>query len=535
MYRIRLVVPRRELLGSQKKGADHKRLRRFIAEKAKSARAIVVSLNALMFGGLVQSREIVRPKLDVAGLKRAVKALLRMNPKLGIYSQFIVPRLMPLVRTEKDVGMWADTFEYSKERYKENKSGKGTRRLRDLKKRLPLRILRKIEANFRSVRRFAQGVASQASLFNCLLFSFEDCQRNGLNRILRDDLRKKLRQASNTFIADGGDEGGILLLSRSISHFRPNLKRGEASSLKLQTRDSRSGSPAKVAESERSRSVRVVGIKPEKLRMVPLYGMHTLKHNLDILGRLLDLEWEFRSPGPTDRGSSRQNRTGTESKGSLLIVNPPESPGRDLFLRPLDETSLTWPIRRGNLLQEAKVMPIPGIESTGHPFYLLDIRYTNGGDPSIINNLLRPEVTRYLRFYASTCTVSNSLGYAAAIITLDKALGNRASSEARNSTLIERLLDGLFFQGILRGRLKTILEREGINIYDLCSLTPVGQRAVVASIWQFLKEACSFIVKQGRFSRSIRRDFRLRVSLPWNRLFEAEIELKPKTTKSVRR
>lgn len=87
-----LAVPGRELMGNKKTPGDPEKLARFLSEQAKDADIAVVSIDTLVYGGLLSGRlhhetaEELGERLDVLGeIKRA-------NPRIKIYAFSLIMR-----------------------------------------------------------------------------------------------------------------------------------------------------------------------------------------------------------------------------------------------------------------------------------------------------------------------------------------------------------------------------------------------------------------------------------------------------------
>ena len=87
---IELVVP--EALGNKKQPADLEKVDRFLLEACRDADGLVLSLDTLLYGGLVPSRihhaspEDLEPRLDI------IRKLKQENPNLLIYGFQVIMR-----------------------------------------------------------------------------------------------------------------------------------------------------------------------------------------------------------------------------------------------------------------------------------------------------------------------------------------------------------------------------------------------------------------------------------------------------------
>jgi hypothetical protein len=72
---VELVLPPRIMLGTLARGADQRELVRWLRQHAREADAAVFSWDALMYGGLVQSRDPGLPVVDPIEIRENLEAV----------------------------------------------------------------------------------------------------------------------------------------------------------------------------------------------------------------------------------------------------------------------------------------------------------------------------------------------------------------------------------------------------------------------------------------------------------------------------
>lgn len=138
------------------------------------------------------------------------------------------------------------------------------------------------------------------------------------------------------------------------------------------------------------------------------------------------------------------------------------------------------------------------------PVALADLRYANGGDLTLMQALLEGGQAARLTAYAGWNTAGNTLGTALAALAVA-----RPDSPERGRFLLERLADDLVYQGRVRARLRESLGHAGL------SLTSAEQAAMQEALPREMATALGQLgLPQAGWS----------VTLPWDRLFEVELE-----------
>lgn len=150
-------------------------------------------------------------------------------------------------------------------------------------------------------------------------------------------------------------------------------------------------------------------------------------------------------------------------------------------------------------------------QASGRPLLLADLAYANGGDPALLMQLGRPGAPGTLpmpQAYAGWNTASNSLGSALAQAVL--AQGRWHETAAREALALRLLEDGLY-QGQLRQAFRGSIDESQATAADLLT----AARATViapANAWA-AAHGLGFRVKD--------------IALPWGRSFEIDLALEP--------
>jgi hypothetical protein len=160
--------------------------------------------------------------------------------------------------------------------------------------------------------------------------------------------------------------------------------------------------------------------------------------------------------------------------------------------------------------------------------FILDVFNPNGSNPSFVEAYLGLEL-KNVWGYSAWNTASNSLGTLLSLIATSRSL--EVKKKALAEFYISRLLDDHLYQGVLRNTLERTIDESGGDIYKVSKskgfFESFRDDVFVPKAEEFLER---FI--RGRkldiydFSSSENRISIEKFSLPWDRTFECEIEVK---------
>ena len=201
-----------------------------------------------------------------------------------------------------------------------------------------------------------------------------------------------------------------------------------------------------------------------------------------------------------------KGRVVEDEKGAdlILFVNTPEVSQRDLFFEE--------PYKGRDLNEFVK--EIKEALDRGRKVAVADMAYANGADPDLIPLLKAKVDIRKLVSFAAWNTAGNTSG-----TVLAQALVPRKNEKIHLESLLSRFIDDYFYQTLVRKEIFKNLREKPVSPADL------GEH------WAEIE----WIVKKdlGEQADSFLREFRIsnfefRISLPWPRIFEVEVELKLK-------
>lgn len=463
MAGCRLVLPPRRLLGNYLDPGDPEALLDWVEQNQGGASGLLLSLDMLGWGGLVASRRLDPPaELPLRRLAQAAR-LARKSPTWAFST---VMRTAPTQTSLEEVEQAARITELALWMARAEQDRPGARdRVEDLRRGIPAHwVERYLEARRRhhAANRAALEHAA-AGDFRFLLLGVDDSRTEGLNVLEAAALEAEVsRLGAPAAVAPGTDETAMLLLVRALAP----------------------GHPVAIRWSRETDRTRVTRYEDR-----PLEGV---------------VEAQARAAGVDLRDDAPRQ---------VWVYGPhgeqPEAAGQG---RPR-------PSRRASLFVEALAREL----ERGTRCAVADVARANGGDRSLVRELLATGVYPRLAGYAGWNTAGNSLGTALAVAALAPERPTVASERERLAFLIERLADDVLYQADLRQVVATPLGGSFVRLDGprLDQARREVQRLVGEALRrQFREHFASLPLPGGPY-----RLAGVAVDLPWPRTFEVEVEV----------
>lgn len=470
---IELVVPPLELLGDKKRSADVAGISAFLTERAAGCDAAVLSLDMLLYGGLIPSRlhHLERSELD--GRLDVVRALKRANPAMRVYAFQCIMRCPSYDSAEEEPDYYEDFgFALFRRKYlldvRERTGELSADEERELAAiEVPEEVLGDYEhrrdlncdMNIAVLDLIGEGA------IDFLVIPQDDSAPFGYTAIAQKRViaaLKERRLDDRVMIYPGADEVAMSLLTRAwVEHegLCPSIWPFYASVLGPTIVPNYEDRP--MFESLKSH-VRVVGA-----------------HFADV-------------PSEAD---------------VILAINAPGKVMQESFVAP-EEVDLTYTSYR-NLADFTQ--RIAEHLARGRRVALCDSAFSNGGDRACIEQLDRLGVLGSLASYAGWNTNCNTLG-----TTLAQAIVGRPG-QAATRNLYYRIIEDVFYQAEVR---PAVVDRDlpamGLSYYDF------GDRQ--ADVEELIRGEL-----QQRFDAlDLAREHPVRIEsvyMPWRRMFEIGMEI----------
>lgn len=461
---VRLITPPVELMDYFKRPSRPDDIWAWVEREAIDAGAFVLSIEQLLFGGLLASRSNTCSPGSLRQSLKRLEGLKERYPGLKIYASNVLMRTTVSTLSRESQRWWEQIAEYSRAKYAvlseagENKN-QAAEQLEQLEAEIPKAVLEEfLEArqrnhivNMECVRLAKDGV------FERLLILQEDCSALGLQVLEQREIFKAIEDANlqnKVFLHNGTDEAGMELVLYALAE----------------------GSVSEVC----------IEWLWENREFTAKYEDRPFAENL---------KSHMRAVGLRETGESQH----------CLLILPPKTVQGDYC--PKWENSDTYSKEE----YEGMARRAASLIDKGKFCYLLDVSFANGGDLTFMKQLAQMIDLRRLRGYAAWNTASNSLGTILAQILACR--GNHTEDNWRFTA--ERLIDDLLYQGAIRQTLTDLLTLRGEDVW--CLKEPRAAENQLEQAVQMHRADFEVIFGQKPPEFSIH--------LPWPRVFEAKVLL----------
>jgi len=455
---------------------DPERLLPWLQSRARTAVGVVVSVDMLCYGGLIASRSPA-VSADIARVRlEALRAARVERPDLPLLAFGVIARLGTTVTSPEVARLHHDLVEYSILRDRAERLGEpeATRDLGVIASRIgPERLeqylamrRRNHEINLALVRLVGEGVVDFAVL------SQEDAAPTGLHRGEQEALQAEISRlgvADRVLIYPGADEVASVLVARLLAP---------------------------------GRRVRALYATAGGAEVVARYEDRPLRET--VAGQVAGA-----GAVPTE-----------DEPDLVLAVNTPRGEQVEA------EEALEADPRRAGLapfLDE-----IGALVHAGTPVALADCAYANGGDPALVAGLAERGLAARLAGYAGWNTAGNAVGTALAqaiLCTLGRQDWSRVRAHACARFTFERLVDDFAWQSLSRRYAYHQAAAERVSPFHLGDAAERFQ----GLMRELLVPQAEVLFDRHFLGRTLHGDYtvrtldRLRLRLPWPRLFEVEV------------
>lgn len=497
-----MSIPPASLFGKKKKAGNPDGLLRWLKTNLSNCDSLVVSLEMILYGGLLPSR---LHHTSYGVLSRRLKkffSIIRLRKKQGgkqdfrVYVFGLVMRTPAYSSDDEEPDYYArfgkEIFRRAYLSHKEEIEGltrNETRELQKLEEKIPDEIRRDYEGRRNTNRRLLQDTMQYFAKgeIDVLLIPQDDTARYGYGPRDWSLLFSQFgvaegSRAGNLLSYPGADEVGGVLVARSVLDWYGSNGSKELSSLKADT----NGRDA----------IRVFTLPraPKDMERIPKYESMVLaqsvRHQIQSCGGV-----EVRNP---------------DDAHIILAVNTPANDSSEASIQEF----------RNSFEFVKRIAEYSSRHSL--PVIVADTAYPNGGETSFLHELERQGLWNRLLSYAGWNTAGNSLGTALYTGVLSYLAGDVTS---RLENLYYRVCDDWAYQSILRTSfISRLSDESSAGHVDISSLSNAfGLQSELVSQLNDLMEA--------QFpALSVMAGFKVAgVDFPWDRLFEIRLELLPVT------
>jgi hypothetical protein len=473
-----VLTPPPALLGRFLRAGNTTALAEWLLRAAPEARAAIVSLDMLSYGGLVASRTPTVTLADALQRLHVLRVLKACCPGLRLYAFNVIMRLTITGADAATRAAGRDIFRYSVLNDQAERLGdaEAARELATVSARIPPTLLtayldarqRNHAVNRAALDLLADGVLDYLALVQ------EDTAPYGLHVREQAALQAQAEQqvaAEHWRLYPGTDEAAMTLLARYLL-----TEAGLPLPVEIHLRD------------------RQAAAHPALFEDLPLHT--AVSRHLDAVGGM------------------------AAETGAMMAVHTFTPPQPDLFdMPPL--AAPTWAAARDTFPQCGTAEWLATLPTT-RPTAVADVAYCNGGDPHFIEALLAHDRYWELASYAGWNTAGNTLGTAFAQLALDTYARQRgitpAMAAAHEQALLIRLLDDGLYQPIVRACAMRYAEEIGaspLNLTTAAARVEAWMDGALHDLWRELQAAYPALAARQRPFRAV---------LPWGRLFEVHFD-----------
>ncbi|MEM8637230.1 MAG: DUF4127 family protein [Cyanobacteria bacterium P01_G01_bin.54] len=472
---LQLNVPPHELLGRKKQAANIAGLSAWLTEQSSAAQVAIVSLEMLVYGGLLPSRlhhETTETLLSRLHLLRALKS---SHPNLTILASTLIMRTPRYSSSEEEpdyYGQWGEqifTWGWLTDKAeREGLTAAEQAQLAEINGILPIEYL----TDYRD-RRAQNLQVNQAAIalvklgvIDFLAIPQDDCARYGFTALDQQKIGQQIRRdrlQSRIQLYPGADEVGCTLLARAYG-----LLSGER------------------------RKVFVLYSAVGSQQIVPLYEDRPIGES--VKAHIL--------------AAGAQRVSDPQAADFILAVNTAGQVMQEAWDQ--ESKDITYSSYR-NL--NAFVAQLGDECAAGRKVAVADVAFANGGETELIHLLDDARLLDRLIAYGGWNTNCNTIGSVLATGILGV---NGASSPLQHNLMAHLLEDGLYQAIVRQDVIRDVLPQINASYYDFQGQT----EAIAQEIARRLLIALRANVKSSFQAVEVHN---LLIQLPWQRMFEIGI------------
>lgn len=473
---VEIVSPPRIILSSLKKPANSDEVLEFLTEQCKTADGLVISIDMLLYGGLVSSRIHYLTNEEVGKRMSVLKKLKTINPDLKIYAFQLVMRCTNANSNFEE----PDYYKYSGVEI--NKYGVMLDKLHrgKIQKDTALAELEKLKANI-TEENLSDYMARRAFNFernidilqhlsegyiDFLAVPQDDSARYGFTILDQNKLRKEMlkRKVGHKVLSyPGADELGMVLMSKMFQSLKGTKLRFFLSYASV-----------------------------EGKFVIPLYEDlplgETIKYQISAAGGVIVSD--------------------EESADIILLINIAGGEMQEAFMQFNEKNDYFRRRNLPSLIEQANYW-----QERGKTIAIADLAFANGGDIELLDLLNQRELLFKIHAIAGWNTSSNSLGN-----TIAMACATEIGKKQLRPLLLKRYIEDFGYCSIIRRALPEIALKFNESIREIPKESLMLE-VLKEKIYDFTNEYLNL----GKSDFDIENLY-----FPWNRTFEIGFDIKLK-------
>lgn len=475
---VNLLLPPKEVLGRKKTPADHAGVIDWLRSYARQCDALVISLDMLVYGGIVPSRLHQLTVENCLQRLTLIDELRKIKPSLKLYGFSLIMRAPAYDSSEEEPDYYASfgkaLYYFGQSVDMESISDSSSSKLFKSKQTPSVKsIPPEVIADFRRRRNTNNQVNLAAidlvrkGMLDFLVIPLDDCSRYGWAPREQRLIRKRIIEyhlGTRIHVYSGADDVGTVLVARAANELMCKTPR-------VFTRTSATGG-----------------------------GLIIPKFEDRMFGE--SVKWQIVTAGGLPWSDLKD-------VDFVLLTNAPTASGNDMAEAPLSNNNRHPSYNTDRCLPEF-VLAIKTFAEY-KPIALADVAMTNGADDELMNLLACENLLGLLSAYGGWNTSANAMGTCIA-----QAMLNNNNIARPSKFTIKRIIEDWGYMVHLREQVTRLIEKLGGNAVSL--------KDNEAQLATEVREGLNYFM--ANTMPTFACDWNIHdVSFPWKRLFEIDFSL----------
>ena len=467
---LNIINPSKDILGDKKIAANFEKIRNFLIDSTKDSDYLVLSIDMLLYGGIVPSRLHNLSYSTLEERLRVLKVIKKNNPKIKIYAFGLIMRCPQYSSNDEEPDYYENygesIFNYGVLKHKKSLgiiSDDELSCLNDLERNIPKEIILDFE-NRRDINKSLLLTTLRLykeKIIDVFIIPQDDSAPYGYTALDKVSIKKEINSLNvNVLNYPGADEVGLVLLARVLND--------------------------------------VLNVKPK------IYPFYASKFGSQVIplyeDRIIDLTVSSQIEAVNGI------RVDDICHADFVLAINIGSGMVDYFE---EDCELYYKTNR-NL--DEFVDKIFKYISDGKKVMLADVAYANKGDLKLIKKLDSKNILFNLMGYGGWNTSSNSIGtaIASAIFAV-----NSIDHESIKKFLAYRYIEDVIYMGIVRLQVTARLKEYGMNYFYVKEEKGLASKLIEDELNKYIND---------NFKKSL-SSYKINIKLPWRRMFEIDLDL----------
>ena len=470
-------MPPREVLGRFAEPGDCESIAEWLREQ--ESNHLVLSLDMLCFGGLIASRTLATEPGRALERLEVLRALRSSRPDLIVFASSVIMRLGTTVASAADLDRHLLLRAYSQLLDRAERLGEEEARseLAAVEGKLAggdLEEYLQVRRRNHAVNRAAVELTAEGAI-DFLVLAQEDAAPVGIHIPEQMALRgqvEEFRVADRVAVSPGTDEMGLDLMARHV-----------------------------VAASGNTVGIAVDYAAQTGAEVVPEFETQPLRQTVE-----------------DHIGIAGAHLCSPLEASAILFVHTPIERQPDIAEAPPSGYAPALALQADSVGER-----LEAASAAGRLVGLADLAYCNGADPELVFALQRKKLFGSVHAFAGWNTTANTVGTVVSQLCLLSASGAASAGPAPSALqrfIACRFTDDYGYQSVVRSKAMQRAQEMGANPYALGEGADDLERFVSGELQPLAHDFYSRVLGED----ATHDPSAFRVSLPWDRLFEVEVE-----------